>query len=51
MHIYSFAAWQQTSYIAMFLLGADGIEDTIFPPFLIRELLPGNALIKSVKIH
>jgi hypothetical protein len=55
IHVYSCIAWQQTFYSSMSLLGADHIENTVsfvlLPVFLFTELLPGNALITSVKIR
>jgi hypothetical protein len=55
MHVYSCVAWKQTSYISVHLLGVDSIESTVslllLPLFVFTELLPGNALIKSVTIY
>jgi hypothetical protein len=54
MQVYICVAWQQTSYISVVLLGADSIENTVslllLPLFVFTELLPGNALIKSVTV-
>jgi hypothetical protein len=29
MHVYRWVSWQQTSYISVLLLGADGIENSV----------------------
>jgi hypothetical protein len=54
MHVYRCVAWQQTSYISVLLLGAGRIGNTVslplLPVFVFTELLPGNALMKSVTI-
>jgi hypothetical protein len=54
MHVYICVAQQQTSYISVLMLGVDRIEITVslllLPLFVYIELLPGNALIKSVTI-
>jgi hypothetical protein len=42
-------------YISVLLLGADRIENTVslllLPLFVFTELLPGNALIKSITTY
>jgi hypothetical protein len=54
MHVSSCVVWQQTSYISVRLLGADRIENIVslllLLVFVFTELLPGNALIRSVTI-
>jgi hypothetical protein len=54
MNVYSFVAWQQTTYSSMRPPGADRIEKAVsllfLPVFVFTKLLYGKALRKHVTI-